>query len=99
MNDPLDADGVSKNTTPNALREASADRLDHIYNCAVGNLRNNNEKNVRQMEESIRAIRHELQRRDKINSDKQWKAMMIVAVVSALAAWAAVLLSILRGGS
>jgi hypothetical protein len=40
MNESMTHDDVSKHTTPNAIREATSDRLDPIYNCAVSHLRN-----------------------------------------------------------
>ncbi len=55
----MTADEVSKNTTPNAVREATNDSLDHIYNCAVSNLRHADAGVVKQMEQSILAISEE----------------------------------------
>jgi hypothetical protein len=63
MNEPMTHDDVSKHTTPNAIREATYDRLDHVYNCAVSHLRNPDSGVVRQMEHSIRAINDERLRR------------------------------------
>jgi hypothetical protein len=56
-------DDVSKHTTPNAIREATSDRLDHVYNCAVSNLRDPDSGVVRQMEHSIKTINDERLRR------------------------------------
>ncbi len=59
MNEPMSADDVSKHTTPNALRDATGDRLDHVYNCAVSHLRASDPGVVKQMDQSIRAISEE----------------------------------------
>jgi len=56
-------DEVSKNTTPNAIREASEALLGDMYNHPAGHLRGTDDRLVRQVESSIRAIVDERTRR------------------------------------
>ena len=50
-------------TTPNALEEASADRLDHLYNLICGKLVDEGEPIARQLQARIQAIHAEKVRR------------------------------------
>lgn len=74
-------DEVSKNTTPNAIRDASNSQLDERYNFAVGHLRGTDQGLVRQMQTSIRAILDEVARR---RGKSAWKLSLISACLAGL---------------
>lgn len=73
-------DDVSRATTPNALKSASLQRLDHIYNVARGHLRGTDEGLLRQTESSIDAVVDEKAWR----RGKPWRWVTGVSVVAAV---------------
>lgn len=82
----MSADEILKATTPNALAEASPERLDHLYNVASGLLLTNEEGVARQIQNSIAAIHAERSRR--LAKRPKWIewAILIVTVIGVLVA-------------
>jgi hypothetical protein len=81
-------DDVSKNTTPNAIRDATNEQLDERYNFAVGHLRGTDEGLLRQTQTSIRAILDEVARR---RGKSAWKLSLISACFAVVSPVTAIL--------
>lgn len=85
----MDPKRISELTTPNAVREASDDTLDDLYNRAVGYLSHSDPNTVRYMQASIDSIRIEqTHRRLKKDSDNKpvdtWKNKVVVSIVTGI---------------
>ena len=79
-------DDVSKATTPNAIRGATDERLDHLYNVAHGHLTYVSGGQLEQTKSSIRAIVEEQAWRKGEGSRATAKLAVRVAMFSALVA-------------
>jgi hypothetical protein len=86
-------DEISKATTPNALHDASVNRLDDLSNHATSLLLSPDAGEARQMQAALQAIHAEKARRQSREPKKIEWAILIVTVIGALIALVTLYLS------